>query len=254
MRKKLVAGNWKMFTSPASARELARGVVQGVGTEQRVGVVVCPPFPFLPLVAECVQGSAVALGAQNSYSQKEGAFTGEVSPVMLKEIGCEYVIIGHSERRHQMGETDLEVNSKTKLALDVGLRVILCVGETLHERMSEQTESVVLRQLTAGVSSIPVNLLRNLILAYEPVWAIGTGHNATPNQAQAVHSFLRAKIASLWGPAPAERVTILYGGSVKPDNAAELLKQPDVDGGLIGGASLKAADFLAIFQAALAIA
>ncbi len=251
MRKKIVAGNWKMYTTTSAARQLAREVVAGVGNEQGVQVIVCPPFPYLGVVGEALQGSRVALGAQNAYCVREGAFTGEVSPAMLADVGCHYVILGHSERRHQLGESDELINKKVKLALDCGLKVILCVGETLQERESKQTSQVVERHLTTGIAGVAPAALAKVILAYEPVWAIGTGHTATPAQAQEVHAFLRSKVAALWSADGAAQMPILYGGSVKPANAAEIFQQPDVDGGLIGGASLKAADFLPIVQAGI---
>jgi triosephosphate isomerase (TIM) len=251
MRKKLVAANWKMNTGADSGPALAEAIVKGLGNETRVDVLLCPPFPFLIPVGEKLRDSSVELGAQDCYFEDKGAFTGEVSPVMLREVGCTTVILGHSERRHILGESDALVNRKVKAALRAGLRVILCVGETLHERLSDEWKTVVLRQLTAGVEHVPDDLLPNIMLAYEPVWAIGTGHNATPEQAQEVHAFLRGKVASLVGKERAERGRILYGGSVKGKNAADLLQQPDVDGGLIGGASLDASEFLAIATAAL---
>jgi len=250
MRKKMVAGNWKMFTNSAGAKALAAAVVQAVAGDDRVDVVVAPPFPYLAQVGEVLKGSQVALSAQDAYVLNEGAFTGEVSPTMLMDVGCTYVIIGHSERRHKIGETDALTHEKVKACLTAGLKVILCVGETLQERMNEKTEEVILRQFTTAIANIPDTALRNLLLAYEPVWAIGTGHNATPEQAQKVHAYLRGKIDMLWGQGPASKFTILYGGSVTGANAAELFREPDVDGGLIGGASLSVEKFLPIIQAA----
>ncbi len=251
MRKKFVAGNWKMFTNAATAKQLAAGVVQGVGKDDRVTVAVCPPFPYLALVGEALRGSPVALGAQNSYTEKEGAFTGEVSPWMLADVGCKYGILGHSERRHKLGETDEFISRKVRAALAAGLRVILCVGETLEERQANRTEAVLAAQLSGSLAGVDAAGLTNVVLAYEPVWAIGTGHNATPQQAQDAHAFLRARAAERFGPEAARALVIQYGGSVKPDNAASLLHQPDVDGALVGGASLKADQFLAIVRAAL---
>ncbi len=252
MRKKFIAGNWKMYTDTAGARQLAAGVVQGLGKEDRVTVAVCPPFPYLVPVAEVLRGSPVGLGAQNCYPEKEGAFTGEVSPAMLRDVGCRYVIVGHSERRHKLGENDEFINRKVKAALAAGLQVILCVGETLQEREANQTEGVLDEQLTGGLSGVSVEGLRGVVLAYEPVWAIGTGRNATPEQAQEAHAFLRRRVGELCGEAAAQGLIIQYGGSVKPDNAASLLRQPDVDGALVGGASLKADQFLAIVRAGMA--
>jgi triosephosphate isomerase len=251
MRKKFVAGNWKMFTNAATARRLAADVVRGLGNENRVSVAVCPPFPYLPVVSESLQGSGVALGAQNCYHEKEGAFTGEVSPAMLVDVGCRYVILGHSERRHKLGETDAFINRKVHAALGAGLEVILCLGETLEERQSNRTEAVLETQLTGSLAGIDAASLRRVVLAYEPVWAIGTGQNATPEQAQQAHAFLRGQICTRFGEESASALPIQYGGSVKPDNAAILFHQPDVDGGLIGGASLNADHFLAIVRAAL---
>jgi triosephosphate isomerase len=251
MREKFVAGNWKMYTTLAAARQLAAAVVKGVGAERRVRVAVCPPFPYLLAVGEVLRGSAVALGAQNAYCEKEGAFTGEVAPPMLVDAGCTYVILGHSERRHKFGETDALINRKVHAALAAGLQVILCLGETLEERQANRTEAVLDAQLSGSLTGMDAAKLANVVLAYEPVWAIGTGQNATPEQAQQAHAFVRRRIANQFGEEAAARLPIQYGGSVKPDNAAALLHQPDVDGGLIGGASLKADDFLAIVRAAL---
>ncbi|HZY84378.1 MAG TPA: triose-phosphate isomerase [Gemmataceae bacterium] len=251
MRKKFVAGNWKMYTNAAAAKQLAAGVVQGVGKDERVTVALCPPFPYLALVGEVLRGSPVALGAQNAYPEKEGAFTGEVSSWMLADVGCRYVILGHSERRHKLGETDEFISRKVHAVLVAGLRVILCVGETLEERQADRTEAVLAAQLSGSLAGMDAAGLANVVLAYEPVWAIGTGVNATPQQAQDAHAFLRGRIAERFGAAAAGNLLIQYGGSVKPDNAASLLHQPDVDGALVGGASLKADQFLAIVRAGL---
>jgi triosephosphate isomerase len=251
MRPRIVAGNWKMHTNRDTARQLAAGVVKGVGDEQRVRVIVCPPFPYLLSVAEILTGSVVALGAQDCHSQAKGAFTGEVSPPMLADVGCAYAIVGHSERRHGMGETDALVNQKVRAALAAGLSVILCVGETLQERQEGRVEEVFFRQVAAGLSGLDGAALAHLVLAYEPVWAIGTGHTATPAQAQEAHAFLRGHVAKDFGENAAAALPILYGGSVKPDNARELFSQADVDGGLIGGASLEVEGFLTIVRAAL---
>ena len=251
MRKKFVAGNWKMFTTASSATALARAVAQGVGSEDRVSVAVCPPFPYLERVRDAVRGSNVALGAQNLYPEREGAFTGEVSPGMLADVGCKYVILGHSERRHKLGETDKFINRKVLAALQAGLQVILCVGETLAEREAGKMEEVVTTQLAGGLAQIGREMMSRLSIAYEPVWAIGTGRNATPQQAQLAHAFIRRQIADQVGSEVARALVIQYGGSVKADNAASLLSQPDVDGALVGGASLKADEFLAIVRAAI---
>lgn len=253
MRKKFVAGNWKMNTDTARAKELAAQVVAGLAAQPswaaKVQVAVCPPFPYLAVVAEALKGSTVGLGAQNCHHEAAGAFTGEVSPVMAKDVGCQYVILGHSERRHKMGETDAQINQKAKAALLHGLTVILCVGETLAERQEQRTLNVLQEQFHGGCLGLSHDQMAKVVLAYEPVWAIGTGHNATPEQAQEAHAFLRSRAVAEFGPEVASRLQILYGGSLVPDNAPQLLAQPDVDGGLIGGASLDAGKFLKIIEA-----
>jgi triosephosphate isomerase len=251
VRKKWVVANWKMHTTASTARQLAADVVKGVGGDDRVGVALCPPFPFLPVVADVLRGSPVLLGAQDCYCEKEGAFTGEVSPWMLADVGCHFVIVGHSERRHKLGEGDELINRKVRAALDAGLITVLCVGETLAEREAKRVESVLLFQFDAGLSGLTPEHMKRVILAYEPVWAIGTGKNATPEQAQEVHELLRKRATLLFGEDRGRELPMLYGGSIKPDNARSLLTQPDIDGGLVGGASLKAADFLAIVKAGL---
>jgi triosephosphate isomerase len=251
-RRKFVAGNWKMFTTATTGKELAANIVRGLGTEDRVTVAVCPPFPYLLEIAEVLRGSRVELGAQNVYPEPEGAFTGEVSPTMLLDVGCRYVIIGHSERRHKLGENGGFINRKVKAALAAGLQVILCVGETLEERQANRTESVLGAQVLSGLAEIKADSLKHLVIAYEPVWAIGTGQNATPAQAQQAHAFIRLQIANKFGEEWARALPIQYGGSVKPENAASLLRQADVDGALVGGASLQAEQFLAIVRAAVA--
>ena len=251
MRKPFVAGNWKMHTTAASAVELASAIVKGLGAEDRVTVAVCPPFPYLSRVAEVLRGSRVALGAQNMYPEKEGAFTGEVSPTMLVDVGCRYVILGHSERRHKLGESDALINQKVRKTVAAGLRGILCVGETLEEREGKETEAVLDRQMRRGLAEVNQNELKELVLAYEPVWAIGTGRNATPDQAQQASAFIRRTIADIFGEEAAQEIPIQYGGSVKPENARSLMTQPDVDGALVGGACLIADQFLAIIRAAL---
>jgi len=245
-RKPFLGGNWKMCTNQARARELARAIVAGVGKDDSVQVVLAPPFPYLALVAEVLAGSPVALAGQNCYPENEGAFTGEVSPTMLTDVGCRTVILGHSERR-QLGESDAFINRKVHAALKVGLQVCLCIGETLQEREAGQTEAVLAKQLAGSLAD--VNALGDMVLAYEPVWAIGTGKTATPEQAQAAHLFIRGLVRQRFGEESAQGLPIAYGGSVKPSNAADLMKQPDIDGGLIGGASLDAGQFLAILQA-----
>lgn len=250
-RKKLVAGNWKMNTTLAEAKALAAAVAKGVGTDTRVDVAVCPPFPWLLPVAEELKGSSVALGAQDVHYEKSGAYTGEVSPKMLLEAGCKYVIVGHSERRHGLGETDAAINHKLHLAVEEGLHVILCMGETLAERQRQLQERVFQRQVFAACAGLTDAQFARVVIAYEPVWAIGTGQVATPDQAQEAHKFIRSKLNDLFGEKIAGSTPILYGGSVTPDNAAGLMSNPDVDGALVGGASLKADSFLKIVQGAI---
>jgi triosephosphate isomerase len=251
MRKPFIAGNWKMFTNTSAAADLAAAIVRGVGAEEQVLVAVCPPFPYLVRVAEILAGSRVALGAQNMYPEKEGAHTGEVSPTMLADVGCRYVVLGHSERRHQLGESDAFVNRKVRLALATGLQVIMCIGETLEEREANRTQEVLDRQLVNGLANLQSQDIPALVLAYEPVWAIGTGRNASPDQAQETHALIRKRISQMFGEETAQALPIQYGGSVKPENARALISQPDVDGALVGGASLKSESFLAIVRAAM---
>jgi triosephosphate isomerase len=248
MRRPLIAGNWKMNGSKVDAAELLRGIVAGVGGFQKVDVAVCPPFPYLYLAEEMLADSSVAWGSQDVSQEESGAFTGQVSAAMLRDFGCSYAIVGHSERRQLNGETDVTVARKYAQAAAGGVTPILCVGETLDERESGKTEEVVARHIDAVLELSGVEAYAQGVVAYEPVWAIGTGVTATPAQAQEVHAFLRERIAAK-SQDIADKLRILYGGSMKPGNAAELISQPDIDGGLIGGAALKAADFLAICQA-----
>lgn len=248
MRRTLVAGNWKMNGSSQSIRSLLEGIKQGLGEVKNAEVAVCPPFVYLQQVNELIAGSAIALGAQNVSEQDPGAFTGEVAIDMLKDCSCTYVIVGHSERRTLYGESDELVAKKFAKVQAAGLTPILCVGELLEEREANQTETVVKRQLQAVINLQGVAALEKAVIAYEPVWAIGTGKTATPQQAQEVHAFIRSLITDQ-SPTVAEKVRIQYGGSVKGSNAAELFTMPDIDGGLIGGASLKVDDFLAICKA-----
>jgi triosephosphate isomerase len=248
VRTPFIAGNWKMNADTASAAALAGGVRDGAGSRTDVDLVICPPFPYLGGVRAALQGSRVQLGAQNCYCEARGAFTGEISPLMLKDVGCAWVILGHSERRQILGETDELIQRKVGLALASGLRVILCVGETLARRQKQQTEIIVRDQLAGALAGLRGEHWPNVVIAYEPVWAIGTGVNATPDQAQTVHAFIRSWVGSQAGAAAGAAVRILYGGSVNPDNAASLLAMPDVDGFLVGGASLKVADFCAIIN------
>lgn len=251
MRRFLIAGNWKMNTTRQSGVALA-GELAGVAAKNEPGVevLVCPPYPYLIPVAEKISDSAVQLGAQDCYFESPGAFTGEVAVEMLKDCGCRYVILGHSERRHVLGETDGIINRKVRAAISGGLQVILCVGELLNERQAGQTEEVLDRQMHGGLSGISEADAANLVIAYEPVWAIGTGVTATPEQAESAHEHLRNWLATRYTPGFSARVRILYGGSVKADNAESLLGQANVDGALVGGASLKAGTFVPIIEAA----
>jgi triosephosphate isomerase len=252
MRNFLVAGNWKMHGNEAANRELVAAILGGAPASDRVSLLVCPPYPYLASVAAQLQGSALELGAQNVSEHESGAYTGEVAPAMLADMGCCYVIVGHSERRTLYGESSTQVAEKMAAALGGGLVPILCIGETLEQRESGSTEQVVAEQLGAAVERNGIEAFGSAVIAYEPVWAIGTGRTATPGQAQDVHRYIRSVLAEQ-DASVAENVQILYGGSVKGDNAAGLFGMPDIDGGLIGGASLKAADFLAIARAAAEI-
>ena len=247
MNKKLIAGNWKMNGSLADNEALVRALVAGLATAGGCDAAVAVPAPYLAQVQALVQGSALALAAQDVSQHASGAFTGEVSAAMLREFGVRYVLVGHSERRQFHGETDADVAVKAQRALASGITPIVCVGETLAEREAGQTEAVVKRQL-AAVVHLNGHCISEVVVAYEPVWAIGTGKTASPEQAQQVHAVLRAQLAAASDKAPSIR--LLYGGSMNAANAAQLLAQPDIDGGLIGGASLKAADFQAILAAA----
>lgn len=251
MRRPLVAGNWKMYKTAEAAGELALAIAGLVRAEcEAVDVVLCPPFTSLQAVREALAGSPIALGAQNMHWENEGAFTGEISPAMILTTGSTYVILGHSERRQYFAETDEQVNRKLKAALRAGLSPIVCVGETLQQRESGQIEAVVLGQVRAALQGVSELELRKIALAYEPVWAIGTGHTATPAQAEEVHSLIRSSLRQHYGEEVAGALRIQYGGSVKPENAAELFAQQNIDGGLIGGAALKADSFAAIVKAA----
>ena len=248
MRRKLVVGNWKMFGRLARNKALLEGVMSGVGELRNTDCAVCVPYPYLAQVQTLLQGSNVVWGAQNMSQHEEGAFTGEVAPGMLLEFGCQYVILGHSERRGIYHESDEMVALKFEAAIKAGLKPILCVGETLDEREAGVIEEVVARQLDVVLKRSGVKALEKAVVAYEPVWAIGTGKTASPEQAQAVHAFIRQRVAKQDGQV-AQGLCILYGGSVKAANASELFSMPDIDGGLIGGASLVAEDFVAICRA-----
>ncbi|MGB3112597.1 MAG: triose-phosphate isomerase [Candidatus Omnitrophota bacterium] len=243
MRKPIIAGNWKMNKDVNEAIVLVNDIKREVFSVENVDIVVCPPFSDLGDVGEMLVESNIVLGAQNCYWQKEGAFTGEVSVGMLKSVGCRYVIIGHSERRQYFGETDQTVNKRLKAAIEGGLAPIMCVGETLAEREAGKTLDVVRTQVTEGLRDFDEEFLYLLVIAYEPVWAIGTGKTATPDQAQEVHAFIRGILKELFSDSFAESRCILYGGSIKPDNIEDVMREEDVDGGLVGGASLKAENF-----------
>ncbi len=247
-RRPIVGGNWKMNTNRASAVALAdalRSALAGTPAE----VVVYPPFPYLLEVGRALHGSEIALGAQDAWFEPDGAFTGEVSTAMLLDCGCRWLLVGHSERRHVIGEADELINRKVQAGLDAGLSITLCVGETLQQREAGQTDAINASQLRAGLAGVPESALGRVVIAYEPVWAIGTGRTAGTQDAQAAHEALRSVLHSMYSEAAAASMRIQYGGSVKPDNAAALFACPDIDGGLIGGASLKAADFSSIVRA-----
>ena len=250
MRRKYVAGNWKMNLNVAKAKALVEGMKAKVSGDAVVDLAVFPPFTMLSAVAEAVKGSTIRLGAQNCYFEPEGAFTGEVAPAMLLDVGCEWVLIGHSERRHILGETNGMLKKKVIAALKAGLKVIYCVGEKLDEREAGRTEAVLHEQIHEVLG--PDVSLTNVVIAYEPVWAIGTGKTATPAQAQEAHAYIRQKIGRLYSSQAAQDLWIQYGGSVKASNAKELMSQPDVDGALVGGASLKADEFVGIIEGAIA--
>lgn len=255
MRRFLVAGNWKMNTNLTSGTELAGALAANAASEEAgVEVLVCPPSVYLTAISGKTSGSGVKLGAQDVYFEDGGAFTGELSVGMLKDVGCSHVILGHSERRHVIGETDELINKKTKAALAGGLTAVLCVGELLSEREANQTESVLDTQMAGGLAGVSEADLKNVVIAYEPVWAIGTGVTASPEQAESAHEHLRKWIASQYSDAAAEAMQILYGGSVKPDNAETLMGQSNVDGALVGGASLKPELFVPIIDAARKLA
>jgi triosephosphate isomerase len=253
MRKPFIAGNWKMNTDSHSSVKLAQDVVAGCGdaADGKIDVAVCPPFVYLQAVAKALSSSPVALGSQDIYFEQKGAFTGEISGAMLKDVGCTYALCGHSERRHVIGETDELINKKVHAAILGGLLPILCVGELIEERKANKTAEVVTRQMKKGLAGLGPEKMPAVTIAYEPVWAIGTGLTATPDQAQEVHNLIRKLLAEMFGRKLADEIRIQYGGSVKPDNAAELMRQEDVDGLLVGGASLKANDFTAIVKASI---
>ncbi len=243
MRKPFIAGNWKMNTNGQAAVSLASELAEAVKEIDTVDIAVCPPFVYLHDTARALSSSNISLGAQNVYYQPDGAFTGETSCEMLKDVGCQYVIIGHSERRHVMGETDDLINKKVAVAISSGLLPILCVGELLEQREAGQTDAVVTEQVKKGLAGLSEEKVLAVTIAYEPVWAIGTGKTATSQQAQEVHRMIRKLLAEMYSDSVAAQIHIQYGGSAKPDNTAELMSCPDVDGLLVGGASLKVKDF-----------
>ncbi len=253
LRKKLIAGNWKMNKTAADGVALVADIVAAAGKQNDVEVVVCPPFTGLESAAAKLEGSTIKLGAQNMHPEASGAYTGEISAGMLRALFVSHVILGHSERRSYFHESDAFINQKVLAALKAQLKPILCVGETLAERESGSTLKVVQNQLEAGLEGVSKDLATSVVIAYEPVWAIGTGKVATTEQAQEVHAFIRSLLVKLFGDAVAQKVRILYGGSMKPANAPELLAQKDIDGGLIGGASLEARSFVELVTAAIAI-
>ena len=251
-RTKVIAGNWKLNKDIHQTEELLTGLKSALTFDLKgVRVIVCPPFTSLETASRLTKGSSMSLGAQNMYHEDEGAFTGEISPKMLKSVGCEYVILGHSERRQIFGETDEFINKKVKKAIASRLVPIVCVGETLDQRETNVTAQIVTTQVRGVLKDVSAEQVAKVIIAYEPVWAIGTGRNATPQQAEEVHLLIRTILTGLYPPVTAESVIIQYGGSVKPDNAAELLWQPNVDGALVGGACMKVDSFSAIIKAAI---
>ncbi len=250
MRQKIIAGNWKMNVKPSETAALVKAVAEATKAYDKVEVVCCTPAIDIPAAVAAAEGTHVGIGGENCHWKENGAYTGEISTGMLLDAGAKYVIIGHSERRQYFGETDETVNLRTRAALAAGLIPLVCVGETLEEREAGQLVEVIERQMNVGLKDITAEDCKNLVIAYEPVWAIGTGKTATPDQAQEVHALIRATLAKLVGAETAETVRIQYGGSMKPSNAAELLAKKDIDGGLIGGAALKAEDFAGIIAAA----
>jgi len=248
MRVPLMAGNWKMYKSVGEAIALVQALKESLADIADREILVCPPFTALYPVAETLKGSNIELGAQNIYPKEEGAYTGEISPTMLVDVGCRYVIVGHSERRQHFKESDEFINRKVHLALEHGLRPILCVGETLEEREAGHEVEVVTKQVQECLAGVTGEEIKEVVVAYEPVWAIGTGLTATPRQAQAMHETIRDILQDLYGQETAEATRIIYGGSVKPDNVDDLMREPDIDGTLVGGASLKAESFTRIVK------
>jgi triosephosphate isomerase len=248
MKRYLIAGNWKMNKTTGEAIELAQKLVESLKDVNDRDILICPPFTALYSVYQVIKGTNIKLGAQDVFYENSGAFTGEISPIMLKDVGCEYVIIGHSERRHIIGETDELINKKIKAAINNGLKVILCVGELLEEREAGKTLEVVKTQLEKGLNGVSKEEMKNIVIAYEPVWAIGTGKTAKPEDAQEVHAYIRELLSKLYSKEIADETIIQYGGSVKASNIDSLMAMPDIDGALVGGASLVAEEFTRIVK------
>lgn len=246
MRKPIIAGNWKMNLNTQEAVFLVEYLKRSLAEQTEVEAVVCPPFTSLSSVTEVLQGTEIKVGAQNMCWEKKGAYTGEISPEMLLDLGCHYVILGHSERRQYFSETDAMINKKAQAALEHGLKPIVCVGETLIERENKQTESIIREQVNKSLANLPAEKVTDLVVAYEPIWAIGTGKSATAQQANEVIAFIRSLLAEMFGQEKAQLIRIQYGGSVKPENIAELMQQPEIDGALVGGASLEPQSFTAL--------
>ncbi len=251
IRRSIIAGNWKMYKTVPEAESLVKDLLLELPDLSSVDVVICPPFTALYRVADLVSKTPIRVGAQDMHWEKEGAFTGEISATMLRDVYCRYVILGHSERRQYFGETNATVNRKARAALAASLRPIVCVGETLDQRDHHDFKAIIRQQVTESLQDLAADQAEEIVVAYEPVWAIGTGRNATPAQAQEVHALIRATLQQLLGDKAAQKVRIQYGGSVKPANAVELLSQPDIDGALVGGASLEARSFAAIVKAGI---
>ncbi|MBK9710815.1 MAG: triose-phosphate isomerase [Kouleothrix sp.] len=248
MRIPLIAGNWKMYKTIGEAVDLVEALLRDLGDTSDREVLVCPPYTALHALSPLLQETPIALGAQDVFYEAQGAYTGAISPVMLKDVGCRYVIVGHSERRQVFGDSDALINRKLHAAHSHGLRPILCVGETKPQRDAGEAETVVVGQVRAGLAGVSTETMGSVVIAYEPVWAIGTGDTATPDDAQAMHATIRRTLAELYDQATADQIRIQYGGSVKPDNVDVLMSQPDIDGALVGGAALKADSFLRIIR------
>ncbi|MFA3782536.1 triose-phosphate isomerase [Melioribacteraceae bacterium 4301-Me] len=252
MRKKIVAGNWKMNNDLNESINLISAIKKGINENNtNVDVIICPPFTSLETAYALIKNTTIKLGAQNMYYEKNGAYTGEISAGMLLSVGCEFVILGHSERRTIFGETDELINKKIKSAIQAGLKPIFCIGETLEQRERGEAFEVVDDQLKKGLYQVSNEDIKNIIIAYEPVWAIGTGKNATPEQAQEIHNYIRKQISAMYDSLTAEKLIIQYGGSVKPENSKQLMSMPDIDGALVGGACLKADSFISIINSAV---